>query len=156
MALRVSRAALRLALDSLQTAAEDLRRELLPRLGTVAAATFARLTEGAHGRLYLNNEFSLMIEEDGFPRPLSHFSAGCRDAAYLSLRLALLTALSKDRLPLFFDEAFSHLDDRRTAQLLQLLLQYCADGGQCLLFTCHTRERSFLAGEKSVKYVLLQ
>ena len=148
-------AALRLALEGLQSAADAMRRELLPRLGTLAASTFAQLTEGVHGTLYLQNDFSLMIEEDGFLRPLSHFSAGCRDAAHLSLRLALLETVSKEKLPLFFDEAFSRLDDRRTAQLLRLLQQYCAEGGQCLLFTCHTREREMLAGDAAVGYIRL-
>ncbi|MBE6702401.1 MAG: hypothetical protein E7585_03195 [Ruminococcaceae bacterium] len=149
-------AAIRMALDGLKSAAEDLRKELTPKLGVQTAKIFDQLTEGAHGELRLGNDFSMTLEGEGMPRPLSYFSAGCRDAACLSLRLALLSTVSKERLPLFFDEAFSRLDDRRTCQLLQVLRQYCLEGGQCLLFTCHGREAAFLSSDAGVKRFALK
>ena len=86
--------------------------------------------------------------------PLSHFSAGCRDAAHLSLRLGLLDTLAKERLPLLFDEALSRLDDDRAYALLQLLMEYCNAGGQCVLFTCHSREAAFLTGKEFTHFEL--
>ena len=140
-------AAIRMATDVMGEAAEEMRAQITPRLSARAAATFDKLTEGAHGALRVADGLGITLEGDGIPRPLSHFSAGCRDAAHLSLRLALLEEVSGERLPLFFDEAFARLDDRRTARFLRLLEQYAAGGGQCLLFTCHGREREMLRGE---------
>jgi uncharacterized protein YhaN len=91
----------------------------------------------------------------GEPLPLSRFSAGCRDAAHLSLRLALLKTLSDERLPLLFDEAFSRLDDERARALLSILQAYANAGGQVLLFTCHSRERVMLSDDLTVKSVTL-
>ena len=86
--------------------------------------------------------------------PLSRFSAGCRDAAYLALRLGLLSTLTEQRVPLLFDEAFSRLDDDRTRALLDVLYKYCTDGGQCLLFSCHSREGEFLQGREHKHFKL--
>ena len=144
-------AAVRLALEALEQATEELRRSVTPRLQRSAAALFAEMTDGIHGALRLASDFSITLEENGIPRPLSHFSAGCRDAAHLSLRLALLEDFSGERLPLLFDEAFARLDDRRAEALLEILIRYAGMGGQCLLFTCHSREWQMLKGREGVK-----
>lgn len=148
-------AAVRLALEAMDTAVETLRRSVTPALREETARLFAALTGGAHGELRLSADFSITLEEQGLPRPLSHFSAGCRDAAHLSLRLALLESLSAKRLPLFLDEALARLDDSRAKALLEALVKYCRMGGQCLLFTCHERESRLLAGESGVKRFLM-
>ncbi|MBQ8357736.1 MAG: AAA family ATPase [Clostridia bacterium] len=155
VAARRRLAAIRLALEALEKASDDLRRGITPRLREEASRIFADLTDGVHGELRLGADFSMTLEGEGVPRSISHFSAGCRDAAHLSLRLALLHTLSKERLPLFFDEAFARLDDSRTQNLLSVLQNYCRDGGQCLLFTCHTREGAFLSNDDTVKCISL-
>ncbi len=138
-------AAIRMALEALGEAAEEMRRQITPRLGRRASQLFAELTDGAHGgTLRVGDDLTLSLEGEGIPRPISHFSAGCRDAAHLSLRLSLLETVSGERLPLFFDEAFSRMDDRRTERLLRVLERYAEGGGQCLLFTCHGREGRLL------------
>lgn len=147
-------AAIRMATDAMSEAAEEVRRQIMPRLSARAAALFDELTEGAHGTLRVLDGLGITLEGEGIPRPISHFSAGCRDAAHLSLRLALLEQVSGERLPLFFDEAFSRLDDRRTERLLRLLERYAEGGGQCLLFTCHSREGSMLSDGQAIRVQL--
>ena len=147
-------AAIELAMTVMQEASEELRRSITPRLRADAATTFAALTARDEQALLLGQDFSLSISVDGVPQPLSRFSAGCRDAAHLSLRLALLATLSQEKLPLFFDEAFARLDDDRTKALLDILCAYCATGAQVLLFTCHSRERELLAGHDLARFTL--
>lgn len=144
-------AAVRMALEAMSEAADELRRSITPRLCRETERIFHAVTEGAHGKLRLSSDFSVTIEEGGVPRPLSYFSAGCRDAMHLSLRLSLLGILSGDPLPLFFDEALSRLDDDRARAVLDVILYYCEKGGQCLLFTCHDREARLLSRERGVK-----
>lgn len=145
-------AAIRMASDALSEAVEEMRQQITPRLCESAARLFDELTDGAHGTtLRVTDDLSVSLEGVGIPRPISHFSAGCRDAAHLSLRLALLETVSNERLPLFFDEAFSRLDDRRTAAFLRVLERYAKGGGQCLLFTCHSREGRMLTDESALR-----
>ena len=137
-------AVLNLALEALEEGVASLHKGVTPKLCEVASAHFEQLTGGAHQRLYPAADLSLMLESDKGPLPLSHFSAGCRDAAHLSLRLGLLATVTQKQMPLLFDEAFARLDDDRTAALLALLSRHAEEGGQSLLFTCHTREAELL------------
>ena len=148
-------AAIGMALSALGEATEDLRRGITPRLREDASRIFRELTEGAYEGLVLGNDFSISLMAGGEPMPLSRFSAGCRDAAHLSLRLALLSTLTDERLPLLLDEAFSRLDDDRAAALLSILQGYARAGGQVLLFTCHSRERVMLADDPATNAVEL-
>ena len=80
-------------------------------------------------------------------RPVDLLSAGTKDSAYMSLRLALLEVIFKDEKPfLAVDEALAQLDDGRAEAALRLLASYCDGGGQCILFTCHTREEKLMDG----------
>ena len=68
-------------------------------------------------------------------------SAGTRDAAYLSLRIALAMQLFSEELPpLMLDDALCQIDDRRMLRILTLLSKLGEQELQCLLFTCHRRE----------------
>jgi len=143
-------AALKLALTALEEAGNELRRNVTPTLAQRASGIFSALTRGAHGTLYLDADFAPTVDGAGGVLPLSHFSAGCRDAAHLALRLALLETLCEEKLPLFFDEALARLDDDRAHALLDVLQEYCRAGGQCLLFSCHSREAAWLGDEATV------
>ena len=147
-------AALEMAMSAMEEATRSLGEGLIPRLCERASAHLHALTGGAYQRLYAGADLAISLDSDKGPLPLSHFSAGCRDAAHLALRLGLLDTLSQERLPLLFDEAFSRLDDERARGLLRLLLEYCRAGGQCLLFTCHRREAELLAGEAFTHFEL--
>lgn len=147
--------AIALAIEALGKASEDIRRGVAPRLRGKASEIFRELTGGAYEELYLDRDLSVSLDAGGRQRPLTAFSAGCQDAAYLSLRLALLESISEEPLPLLFDEALARLDDIRAGALVGYLQKFCRQGGQCLLFTCHTREAGFLEGDASVRRLSL-
>lgn len=147
--------AIALAIEALGEATEDIRRGVAPRLRGKASEIFRELTGGAYEELYLDRDLSVSLDAGGQQRPLSAFSAGCQDAAYLSLRLALLESISEEPLPLLFDEALARLDDTRAKALVGYLQKVCREGGQCLLFTCHTREAEFLSEDASVRRLYL-
>ena len=147
-------AALNLALEALDEAVDSLHKGVTPKLCEVASTYFEKLTDGTYRRLYPAADLSLMLDSDKGPLPLSHFSAGCQDAAHLSLRLALLETVTSKKLPLLFDEAFARLDDTRTKALLEQLCRHAEDGGQCLLFTCHQREAELLS-DADYRYIAL-
>ena len=143
---RADLSAVNMAMEALAAAGEDLRSGVIPQVNDAASATFAALTENAYPGLLIGDGFAVSLDTPNGPQPIGRFSAGCRDAAYLALRLALLKTLSKEKLPLLLDEALSRLDDERAAAFANVLRRYAEDGGQVLLFTCHARERQMLAG----------
>ncbi|MBQ3056003.1 MAG: AAA family ATPase [Clostridia bacterium] len=146
--------AIKMASEALREADAALRGSVMPTLAEKASLLFERLTGGAWKRLHVSDRFDIAVETPQGSVSLSHFSAGCRDAAHLSLRVALTDLITSEPLPLLFDEVTARLDDTRAAQLLLLLRELCAAGEQCLLFTCHTRERMLLKGEKYAHILL--
>ena len=130
--------------EALLEAGEQVRSSVLPRMAETAGRLFCRLVDGAHEGLLIEQNFAVKVKTKNGIYPLSHFSTGCRDAAYIAIRLALCEVLGKEPLPLLFDEVAAHLDDKRAEKLLDFLKEYCEGGRQGLLFTCHTRERRLL------------
>lgn len=147
-------AAIQMASEALSEADEELRSGLMPTLADRASAIFKRLTGGAHKALAVDDRFNVLVKTPEGELPLSHFSTGCRDAAYFALRIALASLITREPLPLLLDEVAAHLDDARAAQLLGVLREASENGTQCLLFTCHTREARLL-GNANFAHVLL-
>lgn len=145
-AARESLAALDMAQSALLTAETELRQDIAPALCRAAGGLFREICgeDTGHEELHMGADFSVMLDAEGDRHPLSCFSAGCRDAAYLSLRIALAGMITREPVPLLLDEPAARLDDRRAAALLAALAGVTGSGGQCLLFTCHHREAALL------------
>ncbi len=135
-----------LATEALKTAGEELRRSIAPRLAKKAGEYMSALTDGRYGTLALDSDFSLSFEAASEMRHIDYLSLGTRDAAYLSLRLALADTISlSGPIPMIFDEATAHLDDTRAENLIKLLLHRSEEEHQHVLFTCHGRENAILS-----------
>ncbi len=133
--------AIQLAAASLNDAAESLRRGIIPRLRARAGELLAAITDGRYAGVGLGRGMALSVETADATRPVELLSAGTTDAAYLALRLALLELLYPNEMPpMLLDESLVQLDDDRASAMLGLLGERCAEGGQCLLFTCQPRE----------------
>lgn len=141
-------AAIRMASEALLEADRALRGSVLPRVTSEASRILAALTGGKYGTLTLTDKFAVSLQTDTGTFSLHGFSAGCRDAVGLALRMALVRLIAKEPIPLLFDEVTARLDDTRTKRLLAQLLQLAGEGEQILLFTCHTREARML-GERA-------
>ena len=75
----------------------------------------------------------------------SAMSSGTRDAAYISLRFALIDLLYHSaRPPVIFDEAFARLDDKRLSGILGILNEFSNEGTQVIILTCHNREAKLM------------
>ena len=102
------------------------------------------LSGGKYKTLGVDADFA-MSYFDGVTRGADSLSAGTSDIAYLSLRIALMDMLCKKSIPPFiFDESFSRLDADRLSNTLELLYRLYGEYGQCLVFTCHEREREIM------------
>lgn len=132
-----------LAIESLERAGREVRESVAPRLREYARNYLGTATGGKYSELSLDGAFSMSLSADGAYRDLDNMSAGTCDAAYLSLRLALVKLLYRRETPaLVFDESLCRMDDGRASAMLSMI---ASDGAQALILTCQTRERRLLS-----------
>ncbi len=144
------------AIDALGTAGQNLRGGVAPFLSDGACRRMNTATGGKYAGLRIDGELSAVYLAENGVRSLEHLSAGTRDLAYISLRLALVDLLYKrEKPPLVFDESFAHQDKDRTALALKLLSSEGERGIQSLLFTCRSYEAQS-AEVGTFRHILLQ
>ena len=142
---RLKYGAIVMAYETLNTASENIRCNVTPTLRLRAGELMDSLTGGRYRDLGVSADMKITVVADHMTRSIDALSKGTKDAAYISLRIALAELLGKDNMPpLIFDESFAQLDDGRTFAMLNMLFNYTASGTQSLLFTCHSREGEML------------
>lgn len=143
--LKERHAALMLAQSKLGEAAKNLRESISPRLSQYAGRLMERVTGGHCAVLGVDSSMQLTFESGGMTREGSAMSSGTRDAAYISLRFALIDLLYLSaRPPVIFDEAFARLDDKRLSGILGILNEFSNEGTQVIILTCHNREAKLM------------
>ena len=146
-------AALQLALETLDSANTALQSRFSPELGRRAAEIFSELTGGRYDGVVLDRSFRLSAEPagEGVYREAELLSAGALDQLYLAVRLAIcdLVLPPEKQVPIVLDDALANFDDDRCAAALRYLKK-AAEKRQILLFTCHSREANFFAGDGEV------
>ncbi|MCL1792262.1 MAG: AAA family ATPase [Oscillospiraceae bacterium] len=132
--------ALKLAIETLAYACNELKNSVAPRLSESAGTIFKTITGGKYEDLVSDKSLGLEITAESAKRAIGQFSAGTKDAAYLCLRMALLDLLFEDEIPPFIcDEPFLRLDTGRLENLLKVI-SAMAKKTQVFIFTCHERE----------------
>ena len=150
--------AIALAMDALSQANTVLQNRFSPALGARTAEIFSALTGGRYDKVLLDRTLALSAEPSGDPTPRSIqvLSQGTADQLYLAVRLAIcqLVLPPEKHVPLILDDVFASFDDQRLAAALEWLFQE-SQNRQILLFTCHDRERAYLAGRPGVHILTL-
>ncbi len=151
--LEIEYSAIRLAMEALERANTTLQNRFSPALGRRAAEIFTQLTDGRYTGVVLDRSFHLSAEPagDAIFRDAALLSAGTLDQLYLAVRLAIcdLVLPAERQVPIVLDDALANFDDDRCASALRFLKE-AARGRQILLFTCHSREADFFAGDSEV------
>lgn len=133
-----------LAMRGIQEASDRMKCMVAPRISAAAGRYFAAATGGAYRDLAVDTRLALRTQADGIGRECEFLSAGTRDCAYLSLRLALTDLLFDGvGMPLVLDDAFGRLDDARLQHMLHML-EEAAARHQVLLLCCTNREQQTL------------
>jgi exonuclease SbcC len=113
--------------DELDRAYSDLRTDLnfqlRPELSELASQFLDELTDARYAELELDDQYNVVVLEDGVPKPV--ISGGEEDLANLVLRLAISQMIA-DRAGqsfslLILDEVFGSLDEARRANVVELL-----------------------------------
>ncbi len=98
--------------DTLKEAAPRVARNYVHHVSLEANQMFREITGTGERTLKWAEDYSIMLEEDGFERPFVSLSGGEQMSAALSVRLALLKQLSDIRIA-FFDEPTTNMDAER-------------------------------------------
>ncbi|MBA3644806.1 MAG: SMC family ATPase [Gemmatimonadaceae bacterium] len=101
----------------------DLNFQLRPELSELASAFLSELTDARYSELELDDDYNIVILEDGIPKPV--LSGGEEDLANLVLRLAISQMIAERAGQSFslliLDEVFGSLDETRRFNVVELL-----------------------------------
>ncbi len=104
--------------DTLKEAAPRVARNYVHHVSLEANQMFREITGNAEQTLKWAEDYSIILEEDGYERPFISLSGGEQMSAALAVRLALLKQLSDIRIA-FFDEPTTNLDAERRENFAQ-------------------------------------
>jgi exonuclease SbcC len=101
----------------------DLNAAMRPEIGELASAFLADLTDGRYDEVDLDDDYRVVVLDDGIPKPV--ISGGEEDIANLVLRLAISQMIAERAGQplslLVLDEIFGSLDETRRQHVLGLL-----------------------------------
>ena len=133
-----------LAKEILTKSYEKMKNTVTPKFTEELSRTISKITEAKYNNVRLNDENGLVIElENGNYIPVSRLSVGTIDQLYLSLRLAMVEELSKEKMPIILDEAFAYYDEERLKNILIYIAERFKEH-QVIILTCTNREKEIL------------
>jgi len=127
--------------NELDRAFSDLRADLnaavRPEIGELASTFLADLTDGRYDEIDLDEDYRVVVLDDGVPKPV--ISGGEEDVANLVLRLAISQMIAERAGQplslLVLDEIFGSLDETRRQHVLGLLRRLGDRFPQVILIT---------------------
>lgn len=148
--LNIKHKAYETAIEYIEASADYMKSMIAPRIGSRANEYFAVATDGKYNSFEVDTSLSMSFGED-FRRSCEYLSAGTRDSAYLSLRLALADILfSGNGVPIILDDAFVRMDDGRLGAMMNALSE-AASKHQIIILTHGNREKEILS-QKGMVY----
>ena len=149
--LTLQHAACEMALRAIESASDNLRLEISPRLGEYSASLMQVMTDKKYSDIDVTDGLKVSFAApDGEKKSADFLSGGTRDLTYISLRMALIDMLYTEKPPVCFDESFAHQDNSRAKSMMKGIKKLAAEGQQSFIFTCREREAT-LAKECSKK-----
>ncbi|MBO7254072.1 MAG: hypothetical protein J6V36_02075, partial [Clostridia bacterium] len=129
-------ASIDLALELIETASEEMKASLAPKITSYASELFEIATDGKYKVLNVTTELSLSTDNGETVKSAEYLSAGARATAYICLRLALLKTVYNDTFPpIIFDDAFVRLDKKRLEQINKAIMASPAKDTQIFIFS---------------------
>ena len=136
-----------IALNAINSASDNLRAEISPRLGEYATHVMEIMTDKKYTSFDVSDGLKVTFEApDGEKKSIDFLSGGTRDMAYIAVRAALIDMLYGEKPPVCFDESFAHQDNVRARAMMKAINYLASEGCQSFIFTCRGREAA-LANE---------
>lgn len=149
--LREQYEAYSIALDAINSASAELRREISPRLGEYSTELMEIMTDRKYTGIDVSDGLKVtFLAPTGEQKPVDFLSGGTRDLTYIAVRMALIDMLYGEKPPICFDESFAHQDNVRARSMMRAVKHLADEGCQSFIFTCRAREAG-LAREAAKK-----
>ncbi len=144
------------ALRTLNSASDNLRAEIAPRLGEYSTELLSIMTDSKYSYLGVDDGLKIKFSsQDGKERTVDYLSGGTRDLTYIAMRMALIDMLYSEAPPICFDETFANQDNVRASAMMKAIKKLSDDGYQSFIFTCRHREAG-LASEVQSKAAIFK
>ena len=132
----------------------DLNQQLRPEISELASSFLTELTDARYSELELDDQYNIIILEEGVPKPV--ISGGEEDIANLVLRLAISQMIAERAGQSFsllvLDEIFGSLDEARRNNVVDLLRRLQDRFEQVILITHIESVREGLDRVVTVRY----
>lgn len=129
------------ALKAIESASDNLRDEISPRLGEYSTKLMEIMTNRKYTSFDVSDGLKVTFKNSlGENKSVDFLSGGTRDLAYIAVRMALIDMLYSEKPPVCFDESFAHQDNVRAKAMMTAINELSKDGHQSFVFTCRARE----------------
>ena len=132
----------------------ELNQHLRPEISELASGFLSDLTDGRYSELELDDDYNIIVLEDGIPKPV--ISGGEEDLANLVLRLAISQMIAERAGQAFslliLDEVFGSLDETRRHNVVELLRRLHDRFEQAIVITHIESVREGLDRVLTVRY----
>lgn len=126
---------LEIAKDLVEKSYTEMRKNFSPKLNNEASKVFACLTGHKYEKIYISDDYKIIIDNKLVLKSFENFSSGTIDQAYLALRVAISKLISENKIPFILDDIFSRYDESRINNALEFFKN--KEDSQTILFTCH-------------------
>jgi exonuclease SbcC len=113
--------------------------QIRPALSSHASELFTELTDGKYSQIELDEDYNLLVYDQGQPYSIERFSGGEEDLANLSIRLAISEIITERAGSVFqfivLDEIFGSQDQIRKQNILKALNSFSTKFRQIFLIT---------------------
>lgn len=135
-----------IAYKAIESASDNLRSGISPRLGEYSTQLMGIMTDKKYGEFDVTSGLKVSYQtENGEQRTVDFLSGGTRDLAYIAVRMALIDMLYTEKPPVCLDESFAHQDNVRARSMMKSLAHLGGEGYQSFVFTCRAREATLAA-----------
>ena len=126
---------------AIESASDNLRAGISPRLGEYSTELMSIMTDKKYSSFDVSTGLKVnYLAENGEEKSVDFLSGGTRDLAYISVRMALIDMLYTEKPPMCFDESFANQDNLRARSMMKSLAHLSKEGYQSFVFTCRARE----------------
>lgn len=144
-----------IAKDLINRAYQRMKENVTPKFTNNLSENISKISNGKYKNVKVNDEEGLIVEkENGEYISISKLSTGTIDQLYMSLRFAIISELSQEKMPIILDEAFAYYDENRLQNILNYLNTEFKDN-QIIIFTCTNRENEIL-NKLNINFNLLE